>query len=309
MTASTTAITPVELKHWLDQEKAFHLINVMTPECPECSRLEGSVQACVYETAFLAQVQAITKDRGTTLVVYGVNRHSLAATQAVERLAAAGYEKVLMLEGGLQGWSEAGYPTLGTLETLQAVPSGRFELDTARSIVRWTGRNLLNHHEGTAPFTDGFIEIDKGQLVSASFTVDMTSLACGDLTDPTWNAMLIQHLSHNDFFATHTWPTAHFETSTASAVAGATDGSPNFEVSGAFTLRGVTQDTRFPISVGLADPQTLGAQADLDIDRTRWGANYGSGRLFEFLGKHLVSDWVHLHVKIVAVKSLSIRGE
>ena len=309
MSASPTSLTPVELKHWLDQEKAFHLINVMTPECHECSRIEGSVQACVYETAFLDHVQAITKDRGATLVVYGVNRHSLAATQAVERLVAAGYEKVLMLEGGLQGWSEAGYPTLGTLESMQAVPSGRFELDPARSIVRWTGRNLLNHHEGTAPFTGGFIEIDKGQLVRASFTVDMTRLACGDLTDPAWNAMLIQHLSHNDFFATHTWPTAHFETNTASAIAGATEGSPNHEVSGAFTLRGVTQDIRFPISVGLADVQTLGAQADLDIDRTRWGANYGSGRLFEFLGKHLVSDWVHLHVKIVAAKSSPLGGE
>ena len=213
------------------------------------------------------------------------------------------YERVLMLEGGLQGWSEAGYPTLGTLETMQAVPSGRFELDPARSIVRWTGRNLLNHHEGTAPFTGGFIEIDKGQLVRANFTVDMTRLACGDLTDPAWNAMLIQYLSHNDFFATHTWPTARFETSTASAIAGATEGSPNHEVSGAFTLRGVTQDIRFPISVGLADAQTLGAQADLDIDRTRWGPTTARAGCSSFWATTWSVTWVHLHVKIVALKS------
>jgi hypothetical protein len=53
MKTDQTSLTPVELKHWLDQEKAFHLINVMTPECHECSRNEGSMQACVYETAFL----------------------------------------------------------------------------------------------------------------------------------------------------------------------------------------------------------------------------------------------------------------
>jgi hypothetical protein len=303
MKTDQTSLTPVELKHWLDQEKAFHLINVMTPECHECSRIEGSMQACVYEPAFLDHVQAITKDRGTTLVVYGVNRHSLAATQAVERLEAAGYEKMLMLEGGLQGWSEAGYPTLGTLETMQAVPSGRFELDPARIIVRWTGRNLLNHHEGTTPFTDGFIEIDKGQLVRASFAVDMTRPACGDLTDPAWNAMLIQHLSHNDFFATHTWPTAHFDTSTANAVAGAMESSPNHEVSGAFTLRGVTQDIRFPISVGLVDAQTLGALADLDIDRTRWGPTTARAGCSSFWATTWSVTWVHLHVKIVALKS------
>jgi hypothetical protein len=35
-------------------------------------------------------------------------------------------------------------------------------------------------------------------------------------------------------------------------------------------------------------------------DRTAHGSHYGSGKLFRFLGKHLVNDHVHLHVKIHA---------
>ena len=35
------------------------------------------------------------------------------------------------------------------------------------------------------------------------------------------------------------------------------------------------------------------------IDRG-YGSHYGSGKLFRFLGKHLVNDHIHLHVKIHA---------
>jgi len=44
----------------------------------------------------------------------------------------------------------------------------------------------------------------------------------------------------------------------------------------------------------------LTAQAWLEIDRTRWGVNYGSGRLFAWLGKHVVNDHIGLHLKIHA---------
>ena len=296
------ALTPVELKHLLDQQTPLHLINVMTPECHASGHIEGSVQACIYETAFLEHVKAIEKNKASTLVVYGMNRHSLAAQTAAEKLRAAGYEQVLVLEGGLEGWREAGYPTLG--EPAEPVPAlaGTFILDPARSLVRWTGRNLLNHHEGTARFTEGAIVIEQGRLIRASFTVDMNSLACQDLADPGLNAMLLKHLADNDFFATHIWPTASFQATSARPLKDTTDGAPNHEVSGGFFLRGVTQDITFPVTLGMADEHTLGAQAELDIDRTRWGANYGSGKLFEFIGKHLVSDWVHLHLKIVAVR-------
>ena len=35
---------------------------------------------------------------------------------------------------------------------------------------------------------------------------------------------------------------------------------------------------------------TLKAQASLDLYRTLWGVCYGSGRLYERLGMHLVND-------------------
>jgi hypothetical protein len=39
-------------------------------------------------------------------------------------------------------------------------------------------------------------------------------------------------------------------------------------------------------------------RATLSLDRTAFGSHYGSGKLFRFLGKHIVNDRIHLHIKI-----------
>lgn len=50
------------------------------------------------------------------------------------------------------------------------------------------------------------------------------------------------------------------------------------------------------------DGQRLTGQGQFELDRTDYGSHYGSGKLFRFLGKHLVNDLIHLHVKIHAEK-------
>ncbi|MCE2694172.1 MAG: hypothetical protein LW645_07885 [Verrucomicrobiaceae bacterium] len=46
--------------------------------------------------------------------------------------------------------------------------------------------------------------------------------------------------------------------------------------------------------------QRLTAQGVLDLDRTQFRSVYGSGRFFRFLGKHIVNDHIHLHIKLHA---------
>ena len=48
------------------------------------------------------------------------------------------------------------------------------------------------------------------------------------------------------------------------------------------------------------DAQLLTGQGQFELDRTAYGSHYGSGKLFRFLGQHLVNDHIHLHVKIHA---------
>ena len=48
---------------------------------------------------------------------------------------------------------------------------------------------------------------------------------------------------------------------------------------------------------------TLKAQAAIDLDRTLWGVCYGSGRLYERLGMHLVNDLISIELFIVTQPS------
>jgi hypothetical protein len=65
----------------------------------------------------------------------------------------------------------------------------------------------------------------------------------------------------------------------------------------------VTQPLSIPAVIAAADADHLTGQAQFEIDRTQFGSHYGSGRLFAFLGKHVVNDLIHLHVKLHAKRS------
>ncbi|HEX2748960.1 MAG TPA: YceI family protein [Verrucomicrobiales bacterium] len=295
-------ITPEELHHWLDSGKPLMLLDVMGTDCFGEGHIASAVQACVYETAFMGQVESLNADKGASVVVYGTGKPSLASQVAAEKLRDAGYSHVYELRGGLDAWRSAGYPVSGDAAKPEAAAlSGKWVLDVEKSVVRWTGRNLLNHHEGTVNFREGEIELKDGKLVRAGFTVDMGTIRNADLTDPDWNAMLIRHLIDADFFHVKQWPDASFEMKTATPIADAKPGSPNYRVSGDFTLRGQTHGIEFEAVIGDSEG-VLAGQAEFDLDRTRWGALYGSGKFFDRLGKHLVNDLVHLHLKILANK-------
>ena len=79
----------------------------------------------------------------------------------------------------------------------------------------------------------------------------------------------------------------------------ATSGSPNYNVSGAFTLRGKTQPLHFPATLGVND-EVIAFQAQFDFDRVLWGSKYGSGKIYEALGKHVVNDRISISFQLIA---------
>lgn len=280
------------------------LIHVLPEEHYECAHLPGAVNACVYEMVFVDRVAELVPNKESAVVVYGAGGGSLDAATTAEKLAKAGYLNVSVFEGGLAEWRSLGLPLEGSgAEAGTLVPEGVFEVDTSTSVVRWTGRNLFNHHHGTIKLAGGGIEVERGVLKHARFTLDMNSIACEDLVDTGYNAMLIRHLRDEDFFAVERFPTAEFICERAEALAACTAGTPNFNMHGSITLRGVTRPLSFPAVIAAADADHLTGQAQFELDRTQFGSQYGSGRLFAFLGKHVVNDHVHLHLKVHAKRS------
>ena len=293
-------MTARELHTLLQPARPLTLLHVLPPEVFAAARIPGSQNACVYEMTFLDQVRALAPDTSAPIVVYGAGEGSLDAATAAEKLRAAGYAQVQIFDGGLADWRAAGLPLEGDGNLPHpAVPDGTFLIDTAQSVIRWTGRNLFNHHSGTVKLASGEIILRQGQLAGARFTVDMTSIANEDISDSAMNAMLIAHLRTADFFDTVHHPTAQFTAGAAEKIGACTDGTPNFLLRSTFTLRGISRPLEFPVLIAMDGPRLTG-QGVLQLDRTEFGSHYGSGRLFRFLGKHVVNDHIHLHVKIHA---------
>lgn len=295
-------MTALELQTQLQSPQPPALLHVLPEEIFAAARIRASVNACVYETAFLDKVGELGLDRGAPLVVYGAGEGSLDAATAAAKLRGDGFTHVEVFAGGLAAWQAAGLPLDGAGHLPQPpVPHGTYAVDTAESVIRWTGRNLFNHHSGTVRLAGGEIRVEHGQLTSARFSIDMASIACEDLTDSGMNAMLLAHLRTTDFFDTAHHPTAGFTTTAAERIQSCTDGTPNFLLRGTFTLRGISHPLEFPVLIAAKDDaRHLTGQGVLTLDRTAYGSQYGSGKLFRFLGPHVVNDDIHLHVKIHA---------
>jgi polyisoprenoid-binding protein YceI len=273
------------------------LVDILSAESFAEEHLPGAVNICVYEVAFIDKIRAAFPDPNSALTIYGLNDSTHEAELAVEKLAAAGYLHVQISAGGLEGWKAKG----GKVERGAPIqlPSGRFEIDQAASVVEWMGRNLFNHHLGTVRLGSGNVLINNGQLAGGRLSIDMTTLQCMDIPDPALNAHLIAHLKNDDFFSVDKYPRADLELTDITYRSGVSPDEPNYQVVGDFTLRGVTKRINFPALVARKPDGSFTAQGVLDIDRTLWGANYGSAKLFGRLGQHLVNDEVHLHLKVV----------
>lgn len=294
-------MTLTELQERLAAEPHPVLLHVLPEEIFAAKRLAGSLNACVYETVFPDRVKELVPDPATPLIVYGAGGGSLDAKTAADILRAAGYKAVEWFEGGLEALATAGLSLEGSGEMSEsAIPAdGPYAVNVADSVIRWTGRNLFNHHSGTVSLAKGALGIEGGNLVSAAFEIAMDTIACEDLADAAMNRLLIQHLHTTDFFDVARHPVATFTSTTCEAIEKATPGRPNFMLRGLFTLRGIAREIEFPI-VAAAQGSRVTGQAQISLNRTVFGSRYGSGRFFRFLGKHVVNDLIELHLKIHA---------
>ncbi len=296
-------LTAYEVRDRLNRTPAPLLVHVLPPEHFAARRIEGAINLCSYESAFVRKLQERAPDPDQAIILYGEGEPSLDSADAAQKLELAGYKNITDFRGGLRAWEEAGFYIVsdGPLPD-SPLMDGNFKIDTASSVIRWTGRNLFNHHEGTLKFSGGSILLNEGALVGGELSIDMNSIVCSDLAAAGVNAMLIAHLRDADFFDVAHHPTAKVTIKSATPFPNPHLSHPNYEISVSLMLRGVERPLAFPAVIAAADSDHLTAQAQLDFDRTKFGSHYGSGRFFAYLGQHVVNDLIDLHLKIHAVK-------
>jgi polyisoprenoid-binding protein YceI len=281
------------------------LIDILPPEEFAARHLPGAVNACVYEMVFLDRVAELVPDRSLPLVLYDASGTTRAGTAARDKLLAAGYRDVQILEGGLAGWCAAGYPLVQTGESLQEPPlqDGSYRIDPAASVLEWTGRNINNRHYGRIPVQSGAVVLANGALREGNITLDMTGITNLDLQDETYREMLVRHLKSDDFFDVARYPVATMVLQGWKPIPSATPGTPDHLVRGALTIKGVTRPLTVPMVIMAQGDGSIKAQATFALDRTDWQISYGSGKLFEKLGMHLVHDRIDIELFVLARRS------
>jgi polyisoprenoid-binding protein YceI len=284
------------------QDPGLVLLDVRLADDHAACHLPGALNNCVFEVAFLDRMRGLAASQQTPLCVYGHGEDSLEADEACAKLERAGYTRVHVLTGGLDAWRAAGGETAGAGEPPPAAhpwPAGRSELDPGACRVEWLGRNLLNSHWGTVETVTGHVVGSADGLEGGEIVLDLRSLVCADLAGTDLHDVMIAHLASDDFFFVERWPTARYVIRAGRFLADAAPGAPNLRITGDLTLRGVTAPLAFTAVAGVAPDGRAGAQATVVCDRTRWGVNYGSGRLFRRLAGHLVNDEIELRLRLV----------
>lgn len=167
------------------------------------------------------------------------------------------------------------------------------KVDINQSSIGWKAYKVTGQHTGLVNLKSGELKFNGNKLTGGSFTVDVTSITCTDMTGE-YATKLVNHLKSEDFFSAATHPTAKFEITNAIH-----QGGELYKIVGNLTIKNITKPVRFNAVV----KDEMGgktANAQIKIDRADYDVKYGSGAFFADLGDKTIYDEFDLNVKLVA---------
>lgn len=286
------------------REKLGHpgltLLDVRLPEDFATAHIPGAVNQCVFEVAFLPELEARQLPKDQPICIYGATMDSHESRVAAEKLERAGYTEVMDFRGGLQAWITEGNPVKDQVDAPKppVVADGQHEVDLAESRVVWIGRNLINKHWGHVGLASGHVEFRGGLPVRGETVLDLRRITCTDLAGDALHDVLIHHLESDDFFDVERFPEAAFRFDRTERCSDR-PGCCNLKLHGELTLRGITKPLVIAAAAGFTPEGKAALQATFTLDRTDWGVLYGSGRFFQRLAGHLVNDAIELQLRIL----------
>ena len=158
-------------------------------------------------------------------------------------------------------------------------------VEISDGIILWKGSKVVpDSHEGTLNISKGTLTFEGDTFTGGTFTVDMNSIVCTDLSGGPAKR-LVGHLKSDDFFGVEEHPEATLVITNAEKTEG------GYNVTGDFTIRGITHAEKFVLKLNGNK-----ATADLEIDRSKYNVKFRSGTFFENLGDKLIKDELELRV-------------
>jgi len=170
-------------------------------------------------------------------------------------------------------------------------------IDTAGSILNWTGETLSYQHSGTMRLSEGSLTVKDGNLTAGNFILDIKSIKDLDLTNPTKNAYLVGHLNDTDFFNTKLYPTGKFVVTGVTALINDTTGNTHL-IAGNLTLKGITKNIVIPTKVAI-NGDAVEAIGNVIVNRLDWGVKFVSTTVFPNLKAQLKDKAIKDEFKVV----------
>ena len=167
-------------------------------------------------------------------------------------------------------------------------PSKKNVVDVKTSSIQWKAEKVVGSHEGEISLKSGELIYEEGNLVGGSFTIDMTSIICTDLSGE-YKGKLEGHLKSEDFFSVETYATAGLVITNVKKV-----NSKKHTITADLTIKGITKSITFE-----SNAEGNKFEARIQIDRTQFDVKYGSGSFFDGLGDNMIYDEFELTVSLV----------
>lgn len=150
----------------------------------------------------------------------------------------------------------------------------RVQLDLTKSKVQWKGGKEFSNdsHSGTIALDSGYVDMEKGDIVSGELIFNMSKIENTDLTDAAMKAKLTGHLQSDDFFNTTKFPTATYK------IKKVTKADDKIILEGDLTVRDKTNPLRAN-AVVTKENKVYTAKGSTDFNRTKYDVKYSSASL------------------------------
>lgn len=166
---------------------------------------------------------------------------------------------------------------------LFAMPASGAEIDTANSLITWTGSKVTgSFHTGNISPKSSKVTVNDGVVQGGQVIFDMTSLTVTDLEGKKAENFL-KHMMSEDFFEVGKFPTASLDLSE----------NKGGQMTGQLTVKGKTHPITFAVK---QDGGKYVGKAT--FDRTKFGIVYRSGNFFVDLGDKVINDEVQVEFTI-----------
>jgi polyisoprenoid-binding protein YceI len=173
------------------------------------------------------------------------------------------------------------------------------KVDAKTSTLKWHAKKVTGEHFGTINVAGGNIIIEKGMVAGGTVEVDMTSINVTDLQGE-YKGKLEGHLKSDDFFSVDKNNKSSLTIKKVEAIKGSKT-AENFTVTADLNIKGITKEVVFPAII-VVKGNTVTANADFNIDRTKWDIKYGSKSFFEGIGDKAIDNDFNIKVRVVAGK-------